>query len=253
MNAIIAASLLHYCNVKVDACSGIKPHKIDYYDFTFVLDGTLIYFANGERIALGASDAILLPMGTLRERLSGTCASYVSFNFQLTDGEALPLPLFLPRAISSEMKNAVANFPPSHILYDSYEYGKCLSVLNYLLFSLLENFSYRTQNSHVRTMLDIIQKGITKRITLDAVSREISLSREYASYLFKREMGMPMTDYINRKRMELARGMILGGELPLSAIAAELGFENYHYFSRLFKSYFGITPIEQKKKSRKHG
>ena len=48
--------------------------------------------------------------------------------------------------------------------------------------------------------------------------------------------------------MLLAKGMIQAGEHSLQEIAAELGFENYAYFSRLFKRHFHVTPMELKKR-----
>ena len=34
---------------------------------------------------------------------------------------------------------------------------------------------------------------------------------------------------------------------PLPEIAESLGFENYYYFSRLFKNHFGVSPMQYRK------
>ena len=60
-------------------------------------------------------------------------------------------------------------------------------------------------------------------------------------------MGKTLTDYVNERKMLLAKELILNGEMSLTDISTYLGFDNYNYFSRLFKQYLGITPISLKK------
>ena len=58
MNQYIVKDVLHYCNVSLEKCSQISKAKIDYYDFTFVLSGTMTYTADGKTIVLNRNDAI---------------------------------------------------------------------------------------------------------------------------------------------------------------------------------------------------
>ena len=60
-------------------------------------------------------------------------------------------------------------------------------------------------------------------------------------------MGKTLTDYVNERKMLLTKELILNGEMSLTDISTYLGFDNYNYFSRLFKQYLGITPISLKK------
>ena len=46
--------------------------------------------------------------------------------------------------------------------------------------------------------------------------------------------------------MLLAKELVLRNEMSLSDLSAYLGYENYNYFSRLFKRYFDVTPISLK-------
>jgi len=74
------------------------------------------------------------------------------------------------------------------------------------------------------------------------------LSKEYTSYIFKKEIGKTLTDYVNERKMLLAQELIRNGEMSLTDIAVYLGFENYNYFSRLFKRYVEISPLMFKKR-----
>ena len=76
----------------------------------------------------------------------------------------------------------------------------------------------------------------------------MNLSREYTSYIFKKEMGNTLTAYVNERKLLLAKELITDGAMNLTDIASYLGYENYNYFSRSFIKYLDITPIARKQK-----
>lgn len=243
----IAETLLHYCNIAVLKCQQISPRVIEFYDFTFVLEGELVYYANGERICLQKNDAVFLAPGTLRQRVAGqTPVRYVSFNFLPCESVTLSFPPQMKNCITREIAVAAMNFPTEHVVPNTQSRAKCLHLLNYILCCLFDTAQRITQNEHVINMLCYIESHLSEKISLCDVSKHVGLSREYTASLFKREMGKTVTGYICEQKLLLAKGMILGGELSLLDISEKLGFENYNYFSRSFKRYFGITPIRMK-------
>ena len=87
----------------------ISPSVITYYDLTLLLSGNLHYTVDGCDILLESGDAILIPAGSLRARAEGAQgADYISFNFT-TEGE-IPLPLWIKRAVRSEITLLVAAY-----------------------------------------------------------------------------------------------------------------------------------------------
>lgn len=243
----LAKGLLHYCNIAVPLCRRIHPAMIDYYDLTLVLEGSLAYHADGKMLLLSAGDAMLLPPETIRSREAGTDpVRYVSFNFLPCEGISLDLPRYMPQCVTNEMIVAMMNFPTSHVAPSPYSRAKCLQMLNYVLLCLLDGMQKGTQNGHVMKMLGYIDTRLTEKLSLGEISSHVGLSNEYASALFKREVHKTVTDYITEQRLLLAKGMILGGEMSLAEVAERVGYENYNYFSRSFKSFFGISPMQMK-------
>lgn len=72
-------------------------------------------------------------------------------------------------------------------------------------------------------------------------AREIGVSSAYLSTVFKKEMGQNFIDYVNMRKVGLAKEMLEEG-LLVYEVSEILGFENCTYFSKVFKKYTEISP-----------
>lgn len=244
MKNYIVKEVTHYCNLKSVKCQAMKSRAIDYYDLTFVTSGSMVYYANGVRYVLNKNDAVFLPPGTVRSREDGDKpCGYVSFNFYALPDAHLPFEYHLKDCMSSEIKRLVSAFPQSHLHNYFHSEEKLANMLNYILFELFDNVSMQSHNDHVGKMIKYIHSSLTEKISLSDVSESVGLTKEYAASVFKREMRKTVMEYINERKMLCAKELIQTGELSLTEVATQLGFENYNYFSRLFKKHFDMTPI----------
>ena len=247
MKNYLVADLLHYCNVSLNACEAIGEDKIDYYDLTFVLKGQMTYTADGNVYVVKKNDAILLPPGTLRSRLADEApVKFVSFNFTTFSDAALPADRFLQDCISEEVRQIVAAFPQNHLSPYFHSKEKVANILNYVLYELLDTVEVKTRNEHVLHILKFVEEHITEKMSLQSISRMIGLSKEYTAFIFKKETRKTVSEHVNERKMLFAKEIILHNEMSLTALSSYLGYDNYHYFSRLFKRYFKVTPKELK-------
>lgn len=127
---------------------------------------------------------------------------------------------------------------------------------------LLLNFSSRfyerqfhtrsAQNSDVVTQFHTLlksyykagyfaEKGIPQ---IEYFSEKAHLSSNYLSDLLKKETGYSAKDHINNFIIEKAKTLLLNSNNSISELAYTLGFNYPHYFSRLFKTKTGNTPLE---------
>lgn len=243
MEAYLVKELLHFCNISVKKCHEMPESRINFYDLTFVLKGRLVYYINGERCEMGKNDAILLPPGTMRSRVGlNEEVSYVSFNFKLNDGVVLPDRLVLANVVTEEIKTLLSAFSQAHLspLYHSKE--KAQNLLNYILFEIIDVLFYESNDKNVGAIIRFIEDRVSEKITLSMISDHVHLAREYIAYIFKRETGKTVVEYINERKMLLAKDMIQNGNITLGEVAERLGFENYGYFSRCFKKHFNTSP-----------
>ena len=80
------------------------------------------------------------------------------------------------------------------------------------------------------------------KISLDEIAKEGFLSSSYLSKLFKTEMKINLSVYINNVRVEKSKLLLLDSSLSIVEVATMVGFEEQSYFSKVFKSITGVSP-----------
>ena len=85
------------------------------------------------------------------------------------------------------------------------------------------------------------EKGLP---TVKYLADNVHLSPNYLSDLLKKETGMNAQDHIHFFLIEEAKTILLNSNSSVSEIAYKLGFEYPQYFSRVFKSKTGMSPVE---------
>jgi len=65
---------------------------------------------------------------------------------------------------------------------------------------------------------------------------------------FSKATGMSPLDYIHSLRLEEAKQMLETGDLPVEAIANEVGYEDASFFGRLFRRKVGLTPAQYRRR-----
>ncbi|MBA4058329.1 MAG: AraC family transcriptional regulator, partial [Marivirga sp.] len=88
---------------------------------------------------------------------------------------------------------------------------------------------------------NLSEKGLP---TVKFLADQIHLSPNYLSDLLKRETGMNAQDRIHYYLIEESKNLLLSSNKTVGELAFALGFEYPQYFSRLFKSKTGMTPLE---------
>ena len=84
----------------------------------------------------------------------------------------------------------------------------------------------------------------------DEVCSHIGITKIYFGRLFQKEEGISFGTYINQCRIELAKSILEKTNLRVSEVADEVGFSNTKYFSVVFKSATGMTPLDYRRSKR---
>jgi len=78
--------------------------------------------------------------------------------------------------------------------------------------------------------------------TVEALGREVGLSRSALAQRFTGLLGQPPMQYLARWRLQLAARQLRGGDVPLAVVAEDVGYESEAAFNRAFKREFGVPP-----------
>lgn len=101
-------------------------------------------------------------------------------------------------------------------------------------------------HSAVKEILDLIEKEMHEDITLQIVADKLYINSSYLSRLFKKETGKSFSSYVIERKMETAKKLLQKGHKVYDA-ANMTGFKDPSYFTKVFRKYWGITPVEIQK------
>jgi two-component system response regulator YesN len=88
----------------------------------------------------------------------------------------------------------------------------------------------------------IIAERFSQELTLDGISKELYISPQYFSRLYKQEMGVNFIEQLTLVRMQHAKKLMEQGEFSVKEICYMSGYSDPNYFSRLFKKFEGVSP-----------
>ncbi|NOU59996.1 helix-turn-helix domain-containing protein [Marinifilum caeruleilacunae] len=80
--------------------------------------------------------------------------------------------------------------------------------------------------------------------TVKYCAEQLHFSPNYLSDLIKKESGRSVQEHIHYRLIEKAKTKLLSTTNSVSEIATQLGFEYPQYFSKIFKSKTGVSPVE---------
>jgi len=100
----------------------------------------------------------------------------------------------------------------------------------------------------VRTALSFIHSNYHKSISLNDVAQKVYMHPVYFSQLFKGEVGVSFTEYLNHLRMEKAKDHLKNLKYKVRDIAQMLGYTDEKHFYKVFKKSVGMTPNEYRNK-----
>ncbi len=82
----------------------------------------------------------------------------------------------------------------------------------------------------------------TEELSLESLSKEFGVSRFVLSRIFTEKLHTTFPDYVNSRRLDYARDLLLSTELSVTQIALDAGFGSSRTFFRTFQDSFHTTP-----------
>lgn len=111
-------------------------------------------------------------------------------------------------------------------------------------FSILDDKNGDNYRLVIRKAVEYIEENYSEDISAQKVAKEVYLNANYFSHIFKKIKKESFTDYLNKVRIEKAKELLAGNLYKVYEISSMVGYNDYKYFSMIFKKLVGVTPTE---------
>lgn len=247
--------------------SFILLHNHREFEVIVVKSGSCEIFISNTRFEMSSGDILLIPPYALHDGniLPGKTFDHYCFCFDLSilnDGQ-------LKRSLETgyaDVKRVIAHgsslnrelLPLIEQIYrQSSQYGAAWEMvvrgaLQMLVGRLVQSgflFTVAQKNANQDfciKVLDILGEQYANEITSRTAAAAFSYSQSYFCRLFRDNFNTSFRQYLCQFRLCKAKLLLSEADMTVSEAARQVGFNNLSYFTRMFKSCFGCTPLHYK-------
>ncbi|MEE1013598.1 MAG: PocR ligand-binding domain-containing protein [Clostridia bacterium] len=147
---------------------------------------------------------------------------------------------------------------PHSALTDAYSPLKTLlphviqSTANILHAATIQLFAGKTidmtDNKLIAAINEYLINNIQNPLSIPILCEEFQISKNRLYALWKKHFNITIGDYILQLRMKKAKNLLTNDDEKINQICIKVGIPDYNYFSKLFKSYYGFSPREYRKR-----
>ena len=111
------------------------------------------------------------------------------------------------------------------------------------------SFESYNKNYAVKQIINYLNENYNEKISLEQNAHNMYLSPVYISKIFKEETGESPINYLIKIRLEKARNILIKmNDSSIKSIANQVCYDDVYHFSKLFKKYYGISPLYYRKR-----
>ena len=229
----------------------------DYCEITLVLGGRIRHILNGSTHIMERGDVtFLLPKDVHQYIDEGEDAEILNFSFvsdaishsvwQTLNIERFPICCTLKEETVMAILGTISSFfEEGHKKVFLREGAITETMLGWLAYRIHASGNIApTEPSPIRLAVLYIQDNFRTPLTEAEVAEQVHFSCSRFSTLFKHEMGVTFRTYLRDLRLQYAYMLLHIPTYTVAKAREESGFESPEYFSRAFRSHFGIAPSE---------
>lgn len=239
-------------------------HLHSQLEIVYVLHGQMGVFAQQQFRVLGPGEmAVIFPNQVHSYDAQSEDAKIVLIicDLSYTGGYGVTLLSRLPQNpfLSAQDVHANAAYAVMEILQEMKEKKESSSVYMPLIQLILsrvlpqmklEEHQNREKQEAIYDVVQYIAQHFREPLTLDALSRQLGMSRYHISHLFSEKIKESFPSYLNNLRLFYACEELRDTNTSITQIAMDAGFESQRTFFRTFKARYGMTPMQYRKSPR---
>ncbi|MBE6122160.1 MAG: AraC family transcriptional regulator [Erysipelotrichaceae bacterium] len=249
--------IAYYYNVR-SANYNFAGEKNQFWELTYVDSGTLITEIEGVRYAVEENQCIFYAPDQFHTQATedGLC-SYLTVvvGMDIIDQYKYRL---MNRVFTCDRdtRKAIEMFVASDSKLSIYDREMMILSLERTILNILKSTEVITEkaastpmqqkfeNEMIEQIVLYINENISEPLSVEDLCDHFTLSRSSLQALFRQNLNTAPKEYISSLKLKKSQALIRESKYTISEIASMLGFSSIHYFSRKFKSEFGISPSE---------
>lgn len=107
---------------------------------------------------------------------------------------------------------------------------------------LVKNYGHASYHKKIRDIVDYIDLHLTEDLSLSALAERFGQNPTSLSAAFKKETDTNLTTYVKQARIREAIRLFNSTDQSVSDVALSVGYDDFAYFSRVFKEITGLSP-----------
>lgn len=96
--------------------------------------------------------------------------------------------------------------------------------------------------SALNQLVDLVEEHLGEELDVDKLAGGLGMTEYHLRRMFSSLAGMPLSEYVRRRRMTVAAGDVVRGEADLLGIAVRYGYGSSEAFGRAFRAVHGASP-----------
>ncbi len=136
----------------------------------------------------------------------------------------------------------------SSVLMESQATDSLMNMMRFQVHLISSTIDYVSEveqsDSIVQRAKNYVHEHYAEDISRTEIAESVFLTPEYMAKMFKKETGVSLKQYISDYRVKVAKELLASPGVRISDVASEVGFDNFSYFSTVFKKTTGYTPNE---------
>ena len=112
---------------------------------------------------------------------------------------------------------------------------------------LVKNYSFSNYSKDIRYIVNYINLHLDEELSLTKLAELTNRNPSALSTAFSKEVGMSITHYIHRSRIDAALFYFNTTKMSVSEVSLAVGIQDFAYFSKLFRKQVGCSPREYAK------
>lgn len=236
-----------------------KGEQHECWELTYVDKGSLYnVIGEGQEYLLHQGELMLFAPGQWHRQYAdenvSACYMTITFDMQLGEPELLAGRVFQSDYEIKGLLEKIMQEKEAHLIYSNdliLCYLKELLIrllrvqkLEYIIHKADTEMKHTIESDIVADVMQYVKNNLEKKLTVSQIAKTIPISSNYLSTLFRKNTGKHLVEYIAAEKMKKAKEYMREGKYTFTQISDMLGFNSIHYFSKLFKKQFGITPSE---------